>query len=43
MTIKEQLALAVDLAKQGALRSRIVRLTGLTADQVNEIIKRVRP
>lgn len=42
MTPKEQLDLAVRLAKEGALRSKIVRDTGLTAAQVEEIKKRVR-
>jgi hypothetical protein len=43
MTLPEKLALAADLAKQGALRSHIVRMTGLTAEQVDEIKKRVKP
>lgn len=43
MTMKEKLALAAEMAKQGALRSEIVRATGLTADQVNEIKERVKP
>lgn len=43
MTLPEKLALAVDLAKQGALRSHIVRMTGLTADQIDEIKKRIKP
>lgn len=43
MTMKEKLAMASDLAKQGALRSHIVRMTGLTAEQVDEIKKRVKP
>lgn len=43
MTMKDRLALAVEMAKQGALRSAIVRATGLTADQVNEIKERVKP
>jgi len=43
MTMKEKLSLAAEMAKQGALRSAIVRATGLTADQVAEIKERVKP
>lgn len=43
MTMKDRLALAVKMAKQGALRGAIVRATGLTADQVHEIKERVKP
>lgn len=43
MTIREKLELASDMAKRGELRSKIVRETGLSADQVDEIRKRVRP
>jgi hypothetical protein len=43
MTMKEKLALATQMAKDGALRSAIVRATGLTADQVNEIKERIKP
>lgn len=43
MSLKEQLALAVRLAKEGAMRVKIVRETGLRADQVDEIRKRVKP
>lgn len=43
MTPKQQLELATQLAKEGAMRSKIVRETGLTAEQVAEIIKRVKP
>jgi hypothetical protein len=43
MTMRERLELAAEMARQGALRSAIVRATGLTAEQVNEIKERVRP
>jgi hypothetical protein len=43
MTMKEKLALAIQMAKDGALRSAIVRATGLTADQINEIKERIKP
>lgn len=42
MTLPEKLALAVRMAKDGALRSAIVRETGLRADQIDEIKARVR-
>lgn len=41
--MRAQIQCAVSLAKQGALRSKIVRETGLTAEQVNEIKERVKP
>ena len=43
MSPKEQLALATKLAKEGAMRVKIVRETGLTAEQVAEILRRVKP
>ncbi len=43
MTPREQLELATKLAKEGAMRIKIVRETGLSAEQVNEIKKRVKP
>lgn len=42
MTMAEKLDLAVRMAKAGALRSAIVRETGLRAEQVDEIKARVR-
>lgn len=42
MTIREKLDLAAEMARRGELRSAIVRATGLSADQVNEIKERVR-
>lgn len=42
MTLPEQLALAVRMAKAGELRSAIVRETGLRAEQVDEIKARIR-
>ena len=43
MTTRERLELATKMAREGALRSAIVRATGLTADQVAEIKERVKP
>lgn len=43
MTIREKLELAAEMARRGELRSAIVRATGLSADQVNEIKERIRP
>lgn len=43
MTLREKLELATEMAKRGELRSAIVRATGLSAEQVNEIKERVRP
>ena len=42
MTLPEKLATAVRMAKAGALRSAIVRETGLSAEQVDEIKTRIR-
>lgn len=36
----ERLGMAVDMARSGALRSEIVRATGLSADQVAEIVEK---
>lgn len=43
MTLREKLELATEMAKRGELRSAIVRETGLSAEQVDEIKRRVRP
>lgn len=43
MTIREKLELATEMAKRGELRSAIVRATGMSAEQVNELKERVRP
>lgn len=37
----EALLRAAEMAREGALRARIVAATGLTAEQVNEIMVRV--
>lgn len=42
MTLPEKLEIAVRMVKAGALRSAIVRETGLRADQIDEIKTRIR-
>lgn len=42
MTMAEKLRTAVELAKSGASRLAIVQATGLRAEQVDEIKRRVR-
>lgn len=43
MTLKDQLALATKLAKEGAGRLKIMKETGLNREQTEEIKKRVKP
>ncbi len=43
MTMAEKLDLAVRMAKAGESHASIVRATGLRAEQVQEIKRRVRP
>ena len=42
MTMAEKLALAIEMLKSGASRLAVVQATGLRAEQVDEIKRRVR-
>ncbi len=42
MTMSEKLSVAVRMAEQGETHAAIVRATGLRADQVAEVKKRIR-
>jgi len=43
MTMRERIALAIEMLKARKLRSEVVRATGLDAAQIAEIKERIKP